>query len=320
VPERRNLLKNNCSPQAFRFNRELVRRHHRGMKQQRVSDLVKLALCLGALGASACDDGDSWPAGQMQELAPVCVAQGSVVPAGSWLCPAPLTLQCGAPIPPVYVTDALNPSCGGVVLAADPIATAVGTQPVRVRRADGALACETTLTIVSAPPVLTPKTIELWPPNHKLHAISVEDCVGVVASCDPNVRAEFIWASSDEPIDDLGDGHHAPDIWFDDCQTVHVRAERQGPKDGRVYKLGVRVIDSAGLASESQCSIVVDHDKRGVPGAHSGDKYRVTFDGQNGAPRCGIATPPAPPVLPPDAGPVVPVPVDAGTPPIVMTI
>lgn len=148
-------------------------------------------------------------------------------------------------------------------------------------------------------PVLSTKTLNLWPPNHKFHSISVADCVTVTDNCQNNLQAEFIWASSDEPVDSIGDGHHAPDIQVSECGAVALRAERQGPKDGRVYKLGVRVVDAAGNASESVCSVVVDHDQRGLLGADSGESYRVTFDGSAGGPSCDGENPPPPPVEPP---------------------
>jgi hypothetical protein len=186
-----------------------------------------------------------------------------------------------------------------------------GTHAVQVNRDDGSLACQTTLTVTdNVAPVLTPKSVNLWPPNHKFHTISVDDCVAVSDSCESDLRAEFVWASSDEPIDDLGDGHHAPDILIDDCNRVQVRSERQGPKDGRVYKLGVRVVDGAGNAAESSCTIIIDHDRRGVVGADSGEKYRIAFNGQNGRPACDGDNPPPPPPPPPP-----PVTRDAGSPP-----
>ena len=287
------------------------------MNQRSVTKLTRVALCLGVWAVAGCDDGGTDVAGKTQDVDAVCVATGTAPPAGSWVCTAPLTLQCGAALPPVYVADALNPSCAPAVLTADAVnPLAVGTQPVRVRRQDGEIACETTLTIVdSGPPVLTPKTIQLWPPNHKFHSIAVEDCVGVVDACEPNLNAEFIWASSDEPVDDLGDGHFAPDILLDSCHRVQVRSERQGPKNGRVYKLGVRVVDRAGHAVESQCNIIVDHDQRGVVGADDGESYRIMLNGQGGLPSCdGTTDVPPPPPRVVDAS--VPVVVDAGVPPV----
>ncbi|MDB4989191.1 MAG: hypothetical protein JWN04_4369, partial [Myxococcaceae bacterium] len=273
--------------------------------------LGSLILCLGVSMTGACDDQGQGLAADARELQSVCVASGAQAPAGAWLCPGPLTLQCAAaPLPVIYVSDPQNPSCAPAPLLTDPISmTTLGAQPVRVRRANGDLVCETTVSVVdSAPPVLTPKVQNIWPPNHKFHSFGVEDCIGVVDACDPALHAEFIWASSDEPIDDLGDGHFAPDIMFDGCDRVQVRAERQGPKDGRVYKLGVRVVDRAGNVAESACSIIVDHDQRGVQGADSGESYRVMLDGQNGLPRCDGLPTSLPPVT--VGHPVV----DAGAP------
>jgi hypothetical protein len=149
------------------------------------------------------------------------------------------------------------------------------------------------------PPQLAAHTIQLWPPNHKFHEIAIEDCVTPVDPCDRDLQAEFVWASSDEPVDAKGDGHHAPDILLsDDCRTLSVRSERQGPSDGRVYKIGVRVVDGDGQVSTAECSVVIDHDQRGVEGADSGEAYRVRFDGSDGQASCDGVPPPPPPATP----------------------
>ena len=157
--------------------------------------------------------------------------------------------------------------------------------------------------------VLTGENLNIWPPNHKFHSIDIAECVSIAGVCDSGLTAEFIWGSSDEPVDSIGDGHFAPDILFDDCGRAQVRSERQGPKDGRVYKLGVRVVDGAGLASETTCTVIVDHDQRGVVGADSGESYRVTpTDPVSGLPCDGRPDnhtpppPPPPPVVHKDAG------------------
>jgi hypothetical protein len=155
---------------------------------------------------------------------------------------------------------------------------------------------------LTAPPiVLTPKSHNIWPPNHKFHSFSVADCISAT-SCEPLTQAVFTWGSSDEPVDDLGDGHFAPDIMFDGCDTVQLRSERQGPKDGRVYKLGVRVVNTLGQVADSVCTVIVDHDQRGVLGADSGESYRVLASQSTGV---SCDTPPVtvpPPPLVHDAG------------------
>lgn len=256
---------------------------------------------LATLALLGCDDGEPIPGLRTQEVQAVCVEPNASVPAGAWLCGEPRTVSCGAVLPPLYVRG----DCGLSLLAPEVVTDQAGTQTVLVTRPNGSLVCSSTLTVASGPVAVEPRVLNLWPPNHKLHTISVEDCIGPVSSCDPTTHAEFTWASSDEPIDSIGDGHHAPDIVFGDCERVQVRSERQGPKDGRVYKLGVRVTDGSGAASDTVCTVVVDHDQRGVLGADSGEAYRVTFNGTNGTPLCdGRTVPPVvtPPVVTPDAG------------------
>ena len=87
--------------------------------------------------------------------------------------------------------------------------------------------------------------------------------------------------------DDKGDGNQEPDIVLaDDCQSIELRAERQGPGDGRVYTLGVRVVDGSGNEAEGECRVTVDHDQSGTPAVDSGEAYRLTFDGSEGGPIC----------------------------------
>jgi hypothetical protein len=137
-------------------------------------------------------------------------------------------------------------------------------------------------------PTLEGHTLKLWPPNHKFHAVAASDCVTALDACGNTLRGEFIWASSDEPIDDIGDGHFGPDIGLaGDTQHACVRSERQGPKDGRVYKLGVRVRDRDGNSTEGECLVIVDHDQRGVTGNDSGDAYRIEFDASDVDDDCG---------------------------------
>jgi hypothetical protein len=265
---------------------------------------------LWGFGALAACDGDHGTVDlRTQEVTAVCVTSGAGAPADAWFCPTPLTVQCGSSVPPLYVENVAGCEQSSLSVS-DVLLGQSGVQSVEVRRPDGGLACATTLTVLdSAGPVLTPQVINIWPPNHKFHTISVEDCVGAYDACDPSVTAEFVWASSDEPVDDFGDGHHAPDILLDGCDRVQVRSERQGPKNGRVYKLGVRATDGAGNVTLGECAVIVDHDQRGVVGADSGESYRVLFDGSAGLPRCdGTPDDVPPPAVPP------PVKVDAGTP------
>ncbi len=273
--------------------------------QQRNQQLWNAGLLLGAgtIGIVGCGDEAATTANKAQALAAECVAADAALPAGAWECSEPLSVECvdgsgTADVGTLYVRDSATDGCGNEdidVSNAGPFT--VGSHEIVVTGESDAEFCRTQLTVTDTQaPKLEPHTLNLWPPNHKFHTISVNDCVSVTDACQSDLKAEFIWASSDEPVDDLGDGHHSPDILVDDCNRVQLRAERQGPKDGRVYKLGVRVVDGAGNATESECAIVVDHDQRGVLGADSGESYRVALNGQNGALACdGVNEPPPPP-------------------------
>ncbi len=140
-----------------------------------------------------------------------------------------------------------------------------------------------------AAPTAVSNTMNLWPPNHSLHLITAADCVTVTDDCDSDLGAELVWASSDEPTNDIGDGNTDADIIFG-CAGVELRSERQGPQNGRVYHIGWRVEDSGGNVVEGDCSIIVDHDQRGVVGEDDGEAYRVEFDNST----CGgdVETPP----------------------------
>jgi hypothetical protein len=231
----------------------------------------------GAVSPATGCDSDPDVAVTRQPLRAECVSDEAALPEGAWLCPDSLTVECDGgdgttDVEVVYVPPPAEQQCPtDELVVSDSGPFAPGVHIIAVSSADGEALCSTELTVTdSTPPELETHTISLWPPNHKWHAIDVADCVTARDACDGELRAEFIWASSDEPIDDIGDGHHTPDILFDGCETLSVRSERQGPQDGRVYTLGVRVTDSSGNSAEAACQVIVDHDQRGTPAADSG--------------------------------------------------
>jgi hypothetical protein len=226
-----------------------------------------------------------------------CVPEGAALPNGAWVCPDSKTIECDAALADqvhtLYVPEGDTFSCDDQELSLTTASGSltVGTHTITVEDAGGEAVCSAELTVEDTrAPSLEAQTIALWPPNHKWHSIAVEDCMQVSDACDSDLTAEFIWASSDEPVDSIGDGHHAPDIQWDDCQHLSVRSERQGPKNGRVYKLGVRVVDGSGNAAEGVCTVVVGHDQSGkLKGdrALAGEEaYRLVFDGSDGAASC----------------------------------
>jgi hypothetical protein len=259
----------------------------------------RLALACAIAMLIACDgDSQVGSSRSLSALTAVCV-DGADLPVGAWACPEPRKLACSEiDDATLYLVEPEADACAGdalIVSQAGPFVP--GTHVITIRDDDGDAECTTELTVVDdEAPVLAAQTIALWPPNHELRMISVAECVRATDDCDPDLQAEFIWASSDEPADDIGDGHHQPDIVLgDDCQHVSVRAERQGPKDGRVYRLGVRVTDHAGNSTDGECTVIVDHDPRGVAAADNGEAYRIAFDGSGGGLVCdGVSDPPPP--------------------------
>jgi hypothetical protein len=109
-----------------------------------------------------------------------------------------------------------------------------------------------TITAVSA----TPNT--LWPPNHKMRRVTINysasDSCGAV-TCSLRV-------SSNEPVNDIGDGNTAPDWVVLDARHVQLRAERQGPRNGRVYTVTISCTDAARNTSTASTSVRVPHDQR----------------------------------------------------------
>lgn len=245
-------------------------------------------MSVGAVGLLGCDRAEHpAPSGTLQALSAECVAEDAPLADDAWVCPEGRTVECGSATT-LYLRDSTDQSCANQELTVvNPGPYTPGTYDIVVRGEAGDPLCSAELTVVdTVAPQLETQVVNLWPPNHKFHSIGIEDCVTVTDACQPELQAEFIWASSDEPVNDIGDGNHEPDILFDGCQRVQVRAERQGPRDGRIYKLGVRVVDGSGNASEGECLVVVDHDRSGVAASDSGEAYRIVLDGQEGRPQC----------------------------------
>jgi hypothetical protein len=270
---------------------------------KRLSNAVNVAYLLGLTACTQASSGAPLPPFDPVEIVVGCDDSANTDPQ-TWLCPASITVDC-ADDPRATRVVVRSPS--GTRCSAEQLSAVVsepwtsGSHEVVVRDRSGAALCSTEVTVVSATaPTLVSHTLQMWPPNHKFHDFAVSDCVSVTDSCGSQLQGEFIWASSDEPVDAQGDGHHAPDILLsDDCQHVSLRSERQGPEDGRVYRLGVRVVDFAGNVTEAECAVVVAHDQSGVPGADSGEVYRIAFDGTGDGPLCDGEPPPREPPPPP---------------------
>lgn len=118
----------------------------------------------------------------------------------------------------------------------------------------------------STAPTLAPvpdKSI-LWPPNHKMVAITIE------ANASDNTGGPVTLTatvSSNEPDSGLWDGDIGPD-WTEPVInqstgiiTLQLRAERDGSGNGRVYTITITATDESNNSSNVQLEIIVPHDQ-----------------------------------------------------------
>jgi hypothetical protein len=130
------------------------------------------------------------------------------------------------------------------------------------------------------PPSCATSPEELWPPNHKYVDVAVDIDLGTTGDVDHALR---VWASSDEPDNDIGDGNTTGDVNGSDGfgapvdvtaefaangdahahGTLALRAERQGPGDGREYTISVEVDADGASTSVVSCVVRVPHDQGG---------------------------------------------------------
>jgi hypothetical protein len=226
------------------------------------------------------------PGSSAAALTVECVENDAEAPAGVWICGEAKTVECdslvGAHVDLIYTKIDANLACGDEDLTVSfPGPFRLGPHDITVSGSiNGAPAteiCASSLTVVDTlPPVVTPHETELWPPNHKLHHVTVADCVTAVDTCDGELKAWLTSASSDEPHDDVGDGNTDPDIVNLGCDGVDLRSERQAPGDGRVYTLGFHVEDASGHGVDGTCRVVVPHDQGGKSTVDSGPAYTIS--------------------------------------------
>jgi hypothetical protein len=105
-------------------------------------------------------------------------------------------------------------------------------------------------TIVS----ITANPNSLWPPNHKMVAVTVT----VIASdlVDPHPTSHIISITSNEAINGNGDGNTSPDWEITGPLTANIRAERAGGTD-RVYTITIETTDFSGNTAHGTVTVTV---------------------------------------------------------------
>ena len=121
--------------------------------------------------------------------------------------------------------------------------------------------------IDETPPVITTTSYTIWPPNHEYWWLtSPMFATSVTDDCDnsPVVVITSVW--SDEVEDAIGNGDGAT---YDDiliggvCESVILRAERQGGGNGRVYTIEIKATDASGNSSTATATVSVPHNSTG---------------------------------------------------------
>lgn len=114
----------------------------------------------------------------------------------------------------------------------------------------------------------------LWPPNHKLHAVTIQNVT------DPDgdkVTLTVTGIAQDEPVNGKGDGNTAPDGFGVGSTQAKVRAERSGKGQGRLYFVHFRAADGKGGTCTGSVTVGVPHDRsaKGLP-QDTGERYDST--------------------------------------------
>lgn len=208
-------------------------------------------------------------------------------------CPAEIVAECTANRSATVTPGAASASdiCQAVGVSTQATASfPVGTSTLSYGATDGSgntSSCTAAVTVVdtTAPTITVAANSvgELWSPNHKYHTVSLADCgIAINDTCDgaltlASAGAAITCVTSDELENSKGDGNTLNDIIIVDATTIQVRAERDGTGDGRVYKIGFSVKDTAGLVTDGVCSVSVPHDqgKKASAAIDSGVKYTV---------------------------------------------
>jgi len=99
---------------------------------------------------------------------------------------------------------------------------------------------------------------ELWPPNHKFTEIGVQ---GVTDPDGDPLTVSVYAVTQDEPTDEIGG--KCPDALLGGT-GVHLRSERLGGGNGRVYRVAFRATDPAGASCTRTLSVCVPHDQSGA--------------------------------------------------------
>lgn len=104
--------------------------------------------------------------------------------------------------------------------------------------------------------------LKLWPPNGSYHTVSLDDLdIEVSDNCNGDLSAEDVVIAkvwTDEPETGINFGNTTDDmIIAADCRSVQLRAERAGNRNGRIYRIVLKVDDGNGNTSRETYTVKV---------------------------------------------------------------
>jgi hypothetical protein len=83
-------------------------------------------------------------------------------------------------------------------------------------------------------------------------------------ACEGDLPVTVTVYGDEDDEEPTGDGYFAPDAAAIDLETLHLRGERRGDADGRVYLVLVEASDSSGNRGVDCCTVTVPHAKNGT--------------------------------------------------------
>jgi hypothetical protein len=151
----------------------------------------------------------------------------------------------------------------GSTVITSPYVFPLGTTTVSATAINGGgvSTCSFTVTVNDTEaPVISNVSVNpsvLWPANHKMRDVAVtysstDNCPGTI-TC-------VLSVTSNELVNDAGDGNTSPDWEILNNHSVKLRAERSGAGTGRVYTITIRCTDQAGNTGVATTTVMVPHD------------------------------------------------------------
>jgi len=215
--------------------------------------------------ATAANNGDA------NHIASQAIAQITIVPAAATVVATPYDVEYdGQPHTATFAITGVNGESGATVgtVTHGTTHTNVGTYSDTWSFTGanylsiGATAITNKIKDTTAPVItsLSTNAPVLWPPNHKMVAVTVSalasDLVGVTS-------LKIISVTSSEPDNGPGDGNTVGDAVITGPLSVSLRAERSGKGNGRTYTITVEARDAAGNASTKTCTVFVPKSQGG---------------------------------------------------------